>query len=101
VLVLIAPNLDDINVLREELAPFVSELNTYLAQKLEKNPREGGSSVCLTAINAKEMSRQIDDNVYDLRKHLGPCPDILRVAVHMTTTLVLLLESAGKGRLAS
>lgn len=60
-LVLIAPNLDDINVLQEELAPFVSELNTYLAQKLEKNPREGVSSVCLTAINAKEMSRQIDD----------------------------------------
>lgn len=96
VFVLIAPSLDVIDVLQEKLAPFVSELNTHLAQKWEENPREGGSIVCLGAIHAKEMSRQINDNVYELQKHLGPCPDVLRVTIHMSTALLLSSKSYGK-----
>lgn len=51
--VLIAPSVGDVGVLQEKLAPFVTELNTHLAQILEEDPKEGGSVLSLAAACAK------------------------------------------------
>lgn len=74
VLTFIALSLDDVDVLQDKLASLVLELNAHLAQKLKGDPREGGAIICLAAVYVKEMSRQIDDNVYDLQKHLVTLP---------------------------
>lgn len=45
-------NFDDVGVLQKKLVPFITELNTHLAQELEKlkeDPRESGAAAGLAA----------------------------------------------------
>lgn len=81
--VLIAPSVGDVGVLQEKLAPFVTELNTHLAQILEEDPKEGGSVLSLAAACAKRWAGWLMTICMTYESICWPCPGIPGLTINM------------------